>query len=88
MVLRLVPETEERDSNSPQGLRLTFNGHGHRVFTGWQGRGIVARHRFPPPPVRAEGETIPLPSWILDFVRFFSSLSFLAAGKISLLLCI
>lgn len=32
MVLRLVPETEERDSNSPQGRRLNFNGHGHRVF--------------------------------------------------------
>lgn len=32
MVLRLVPETEERDSNSPQGRRLTFYGHGHRVF--------------------------------------------------------
>lgn len=39
MVLRLVPETEERDSNSPQGRRLTFNGHGHRVSLGWQGRG-------------------------------------------------
>lgn len=49
MVLRLVPETEERDSNSPQGRRLTFNGHGHRVSLGWQGRGGLWLVTFPSP---------------------------------------
>lgn len=38
MVLRLVPETEERDSNSSQGRRLTFNGRDHQISQGWQGR--------------------------------------------------
>lgn len=56
MVLRLVPETEERDSNSPQGRRLTFNGHGHRVSLGWQRRGGLWLVTFPPSPRRVGAE--------------------------------